>query len=67
MLSGVLNSRVTKQKNLDLKAKINSWKQRDQERKRKKKDTMDKGAQIRASFEKFLHIFESEREPVTSC
>jgi len=26
MLSGVLNSRVTKQKNLDLKAKIISWK-----------------------------------------
>jgi hypothetical protein len=37
VLSGVLNSRVTKQKNLDLKAKIISWKQRDAERKRTKK------------------------------
>lgn len=37
VLSGVLNNRVTKQKNLDLKAKINSWKQRDHERKRTKK------------------------------
>lgn len=37
VLSGVLNSRVTKQKNLDLKAKIIFWKQRDAERKRTKK------------------------------
>jgi hypothetical protein len=28
---------------------------------------LEKGTQIRTSLEKFLHIFESEQEPVSSC
>lgn len=44
VLSGVLNVRVTKQKNVDFKLKLKTWSLRDKDRKRIKKGVVDKSA-----------------------
>ena len=44
VLSGVLNVRVTKQKNVDFKLKLKTWSLRDNDRKRIKKGVVDKSA-----------------------
>lgn len=63
-LSGVLSQKVTKQKNTDLKLKLDAWRKREKYRERINKKAYDHGSQIRASFEKFLKTFDMERERI---
>jgi hypothetical protein len=46
-LSGVLNVKVTKMKNLDFRLKMDAWRKRDKERDRMKKRVFEHGGQIR--------------------
>jgi hypothetical protein len=66
-LSGVLNVRVTKQKNVEFRQKCEAWRKRQNERKRIKKRTFEQGKKIRQDFETYLKNFESDRDIVTNC
>lgn len=52
-VSGVLNIKVTRQKNIDFRKTIESWKKREKERLRHKKRHFERGKQLRAAFEKY--------------
>jgi hypothetical protein len=51
-LSGVLNAKITKHKNQELREKIKAWKARKNERKVVKKRTFDHGKLLREFFSK---------------
>ena len=52
-VSGVLNIKVTRQKNIDFRKTIEAWKKREKERARHKKRHFERGKQLRAAFEKY--------------
>lgn len=58
-MSGVLNIKLTKTKNNDLKMKFEAWKKRSAERVRIKKRTFDQEKAIRDAFSKYLQNFEN--------
>ena len=66
-LSGVLNAKITKQKNADLRLKIESWKNRMNERKTIKKRNYDHGKQLREFFTKSLENFNLDKDRVIEC
>lgn len=53
-LSGVLNIKLTKTKNTDLKMKFEAWNKRSGERTRIKKRAFDQEKAIRDAFSKYL-------------
>jgi hypothetical protein len=66
-LSGVLNVKITKQKNADLRLKIEAWKNRQNERKSIKKRNYDHGKALREFFNKSIETFNLEKERVVEC
>lgn len=58
-LSGVLNIKLTKTKNTDLKMKFEAWVKRSAERVRIMKRTFDQDKAIRDAFSKYLINFEN--------
>jgi hypothetical protein len=55
----VLNIKLTKTKNTDLKMKFDAWAKRSAERVRIKKRTFDQDKAIRDAFSKYLINFEN--------
>ena len=66
-LNGVLNMKVIKQKNADLRQKLEAWKKRAEERKRLKRRTFEHGKKLREIFSKLSHDFNIEKEKVIEC
>lgn len=66
-MSGVLNVKVIKQKNVDLRLKLDTWRKRMEERKRLKKRTYEHGKKLREVFIKFSHDFTIEKDKVLDC
>ena len=52
-VSGVLNIKVTRNKNIEFRKTLESWKKRTKERLRLKKRIFERGKQLRAAFEKY--------------
>lgn len=52
-LSGVLNMKLIKQKNADLRVKLDTWKKRGEERKRHQKRVFEHAKKIREAFQKY--------------
>lgn len=59
--------KLIKQKNTDLKVKLDVWKKRVDERKRQLKRVFEHGKKIRAAFEKYQDDFNIEKEKVITC
>jgi len=51
-LSGALNMKLIKQKNMELRQKLDAWKKRAEERKRLSKRAFEHGKKLREAFEK---------------
>jgi hypothetical protein len=66
-LSGVLNVKITKQKNADLHLKFEAWKNRKSERKTIKKRNYDHGKQLREFFAKSVENFNLDKDRVIEC
>lgn len=66
-LSGVLNMKIVKQKNNDIRLKLDVWKKRLDERKRLKKRTFEQGKKLREVFNKFSNDFNIEKDKVLEC
>ena len=66
-LNGVLNQRVTKQKNVEFRLRCEAWKKRVNERKRIKKRTLEQGKKIREDFEVFLKDIETDSHAIRAC
>lgn len=66
-LSGVLNMKIVKQKNNDIRLKLDVWKKRIDERKRLKKRTFEHGKKLREVFNKFSNDFNIEKDKVLEC
>lgn len=66
-LSGVMNMKIVKQKNNDIRIKLEGWKKRYDERKRLKKRSFDHGKKLREIFDKFSNDFNIEKEKVLEC
>lgn len=66
-MSGVTNVKITKQKNADLKLKIESWKNRKNERKTTKKRNFDHGKALREFFSKSIENFNLDKDRVIEC
>lgn len=66
-LSGVLNMKLIKQKNADLRVKLDVWRKRTDERKRYKKRVFEHGKKVRTAFEKYQDDFNIEKDKVISC
>lgn len=66
-LSGVLNMKLIKQKNADLRVKLDVWKKRQDQYKRLKRRVFEHGKKIRSAFEKYQDDFNIEKEKVISC
>mmetsp|Transcript_27687 Transcript_27687/g.20793 ORF Transcript_27687/g.20793 Transcript_27687/m.20793 type:complete len:175 (+) Transcript_27687:119-643(+) len=66
-LNGVLNMKVIKGKNADLKLKLEAWKRRNEERKRLRRRTFEQGKKLRAVFEKSCSEINIEKEKVKEC
>lgn len=66
-LSGVLNMKVIKQKNVDFRLKLDSWKKRIDERKRLYKRAFDHSKKLRESLKRFRHDFNIEKDKVVEC
>ena len=62
-----MNIKVTRQKNIDFKKTIDSWKKREKERARHKKRHFERGKQLRAAFEKYQDYFDIDKERVLEC
>ena len=60
-LNGVLNSKVTKQKNAEFRLKIEAWKKRVIKRKKTKLRTIELYQAIQKDFQKFITEFENEK------
>lgn len=59
--------KLIKQKNTDLKVKLEVWKKRAEERKRQLKRVFEHGKKIRNAFEKYQDDFNIEKEKVITC
>mmetsp|Transcript_13206 Transcript_13206/g.20584 ORF Transcript_13206/g.20584 Transcript_13206/m.20584 type:complete len:571 (+) Transcript_13206:73-1785(+) len=66
-LSGVLNLKLTKLRNAEFRTKIDSWKNREKERKATKKRNFDHGKLLREVMEKSLENFNLDRDKVQDC
>lgn len=66
-LTGVLNQGLTKKKNLEFRQKLDAWKKRTAERKRIKRRTFEQAKKVREEFQKYLHDFEHDRDPILDC
>ena len=66
-LNGVLNSKVTKQKNAEFRLKIEAWKKRVIKRKKTKLRTIELYQAIQKDFQKFITEFENEKQNVFDC
>jgi hypothetical protein len=62
-----MNVKVIKQRNTDFRLKMDSWKRRDEERKRLSKRIFEHGKKLREVFEKFNNDFNIEKEKVMQC
>jgi len=67
VLSGVLNVKITKQSNIDLRLKLDAWKKKISERKITKKRNFDHGKGLREFFSKAIDNFNLEKERVRDC
>ena len=59
--------KVIKIKNVDLRLKLDTWKKREEERKKLKKRTYEHGKRLREAFEKYSTDFNIEKEKVFEC
>lgn len=59
--------KIVKQKNNDIRIKLEGWKKRYDERKRLKKRSFDHGKKLREIFDKFSNDFNIEKEKVLEC
>ena len=66
-LSGTLNMKVIKQKNVDFRLKIDSWRKYNEERKRLLKRSFEHNRKLRESFDKFKNDFNIEKDKVIEC
>ena len=66
-VSGVLNIKVTRNKNIEFRKTLESWKKRTKERLRLKKRIFERGKQLRAAFEKYQDYFDIDKEKIVSC
>jgi hypothetical protein len=66
-LSGVLNMKVIKQRNAELKGKLDAWRKRGEERRRVQRRVFEHGRKVRAAFEKLQDDFNIEKDKVLSC
>jgi len=66
-LSGVLNIKVIKAKNADLRMKLEVWKKREEERRRVKRRAFEHGKKLREVFEKSSNDINIEKEKVKDC
>ena len=66
-VSGVLNVKVTRNKNIEFRKTLESWKKRVKERARQKKRIFERGKQLRAAFENYQDYFDIDKEKIVSC
>mmetsp|Transcript_8432 Transcript_8432/g.14118 ORF Transcript_8432/g.14118 Transcript_8432/m.14118 type:complete len:814 (-) Transcript_8432:18-2459(-) len=66
-LSGVMNPKLTKQKNADLRLKLEAWRSRAGERKAAKKRANEHGKALRKQFESFRSLFSVDRDKALKC
>ena len=66
-LSGALNMKLIKQKNQELRSKLDAWKKRAEERKRVQKRAFQHGKLLRQAFEQRQDDFNIEKEKVIAC
>lgn len=66
-MSGVLNPKMTKQKNIDFRLKLEAWKNRKTERKNLKKRWFEHGKALRKSFEESKSLFNMDRNLLLEC
>ena len=66
-LSTVLNMKVIKQKNIDLRQKLEAWKRRLEERKRLQKRAATQYQKLKTSMERHQEDFNMEKERVIAC
>lgn len=66
-LSGVMNSKLTKIKNADMRLKLDAWKNRVGERKKQKKFTSDHGKEIRKVFDTCKSLFSVDKYLLEEC
>ena len=66
-ISGVLNVKVTRNKNIEFRKTLESWKKRVKERARLKKRIFERGKQLRAAFENYQDYFDIDKEKIVSC
>ena len=67
VLSGVMNVKITKQSNFDLRLKLDTWKKKISERKVNKKRNFDHGKALREFLSKYIDNFNHEKEKVRDC
>lgn len=66
-LSGTLNMKVIKQRNVDFRQKIDSWRKYADDRKRLQKRGYEHNRKLREAFDKFRHDFNIEKDKVVQC
>ena len=66
-LSGVMNSKLTKVKNADMRLKLEAWKSRAGERKKQKKFTQDHGKEVRKIFDQCQSLFSVDKDLLVAC
>jgi hypothetical protein len=66
-LSGVLNMKLIKQRNQELRSKIEAWKKRADERKRHQRRAAEQARKLKAQFAKMQDDFNIEKERVIAC
>jgi hypothetical protein len=66
-LSTVLNMKVIKQKNIDLRQKLEAWKRRLEERKRLQKRAATQYQKLKTAMERHQEDFNMEKERVIAC
>jgi predicted CopG family antitoxin len=66
-LSGVLNTKLTKQKNADFRLKLDAWKNRETERKKLKKTWFEHGKGLRKCYEESKRLFNMDKNLLLEC
>jgi len=66
-MASILGNKQTKQRNLDFRQKLESWKKRVVERKAKGKSTVDQGLLLRNFFDDQLKQYNQDRDRVEKC
>ena len=66
-LSGALNMKLIKQRNVELRQKLDAWKKRVEERRRVQRRAFEHGKRLRGAFEKTQDDFNIEKEKVIAC